>query len=152
MQFTRVSEQAKENFYDLSEKIKEVNGLPDGSEKIFRSIQDEGTFIILFPAGHRWPVTVGPNQRFFYPSDQCDGNACLVLCQDYEGRGTVSCSQLLVQVLKDVTVAQPWVNTRTDDEGLRRVLLTIKKSEEKITVSGGNELVSPEMPDLSYYP
>ncbi|MAF99305.1 MAG: hypothetical protein CMH61_01715 [Nanoarchaeota archaeon] len=136
-QCTRLSDQAEKNFYQFADKIEEMKDLVDGESKVFRTIQDPGTFIIAF-TGNEESVYIGFSGHFSYPEEKCKGKSCLVLCQKFEGLGDVQCSDLKVKVLDDLTISSPWASRRTEDNE-RRALVQIEVSNRKITITGGNE-------------
>lgn len=146
--FFRLSGQAESNFYDLADKIKDINGKPEGTKETFISIQDKNTFLVLFPKSFSQPVIIKKEfvsgadilltRTFSYPAEQCQGEACLCLCREYVLAEQTQCPRLRCEPLVKVSVTEPWINIRENDD-LRRVPLTIEKQATgQLRVSGGN--------------
>lgn len=147
--FFRLSGQAESNFYDLADKIKEVSKQTGEPPEKFISIQDKETFVTLFTgtAGER--IQLSYSDYFLYPSEKCEGKACLCFCRKYESGPEVVCSLLQCALLEDTTISQSWINLRTDN-ALRRVPVTIENKNGMITLTGGNiPNLQPRTPEES---
>lgn len=135
--FTRLSDQAKDSFYNLVDAIEKVNAEdPPAAESVIY-IQDENTYL--------YPVTdlsrnfhvkgkdlIGDDVDFTLShTKECETQNCLCLCREYDDETDRTCQNLVCEPLPEVSFSPGTVQIidrgTGDDKGPRRQRVRIIK-------------------------
>lgn len=149
--FFRVSDQARNNFYDFNKEIKEfAKKSANGDKSSFLSIMDEKTFLTLYTkesADQKKSLDVrSPREfrssikMFKYPQAECQGKACFCLCQKIGEKNPINCEKIFCETYDNVGFWQDFSIGREKGDVRRRVVI-LEKVNGKVKVS---------IPDLKY--